>query len=112
MKINMDDILFQSEVCLNNLSNQYLNSDAEDLKSKNDFSEKNVKKLFKKYSIENVLNSEHSALLIQGMIIAAISEYHEQLREKLLENGIDIGEMDETSTPLRDGYIKLHQNDE
>ncbi len=46
------------------------------------------------------------------MIFAVISQYHEQLRKKLLESGIDIGEFDEDSAPLRDGYAKLKSLDE
>ncbi len=70
-------------------------------------------KLFEKYDIKNVLNNDHAVQFIEIMITSAISEYHNQLREKLLESGIDIGELDcESSSSLRDSYIKLHQDDE
>ena len=112
MQINSDDILFMSELGFNDVANQYLNEEADILKENNKFSEKNIQKLLEKFDYKNVLNSEYGAVLIKMMIISAITEYHDQLREKLLESGIDIGKMDNKTTPLRDGYAMLHQNDE
>lgn len=112
MQINQDDILFVMELCLHHMSNNYLNEEADILKQNNQFSEKNLTSLFEKLSCENIIKSEYGVTIIQGMISAAISQYHEQLREKLLESGIDIGEMDSDSTPLRDGYKKLNLDDE
>lgn len=112
MQINKDDILFVSELGFNDVANQYLNEEADILKENNQFSEKNVGKLFEKFDYKNVLNSEYAATLVKAMIISAIIEYHDQLRKKLLENGIDIGEMDTETTPLRDGYAMLHRDDE
>ncbi len=63
-------------------------------------------------SRKNILKSEYGIKIVQEMIFTAISQYHEQLREKLLESGIDIGEFDKDSTPLRDGYNKLKSLDE
>lgn len=40
------------------------------------------------------LTSEYGLSIVNQMIIFAIQSYHDQLREKLLESGIDIGEMD------------------
>ena len=40
------------------------------------------------------------------MIISAIQCYHDQLREKLLESGIDIGEMDMQSHECLDRVLE------
>lgn len=40
------------------------------------------------------LSSEHGLNIVNTMIVSALCCYHDQLREKLLESGIDIGEID------------------
>lgn len=64
-------------------------------------------------TIEDIKTMRHSPLstefgvkLVQNMILYAIINYHNQLRTKLLENNIDIGEMDLESHDLIDAIIE------
>lgn len=40
-----------------------------------------------------ILTTKYGKDLVENLILGAIEEYHTQLREKLMESGIDIGEM-------------------
>lgn len=40
-----------------------------------------------------VLATKYGTDIVTNLIIGALEEYHSQLRDKLLESGIDIGEM-------------------
>ncbi len=51
------------------------------------------------------LSTEFGMKLVENMILYAINNYHDQLRTKLLESGIDIGEMDTKSHDLIDSII-------
>ena len=44
--------------------------------------------------------------------MGSIMEYHDQLREVLLESGIDIGDWDMESTVLKDGFSSLYKFDD
>lgn len=52
------------------------------------------------------LTSEYGLEIVNQMILAALHNYHDQLREKLLESGIDIGEMDTQSHELYDRILE------
>ena len=52
------------------------------------------------------LTSEYGLSIVNQMIIFAIQSYHDQLREKLLESGIDIGEMDMQSHECLDRVLE------
>lgn len=52
------------------------------------------------------LTSEYGLEIVNQMIAFAIQSYHDQLREKLLESGIDIGEMDMQSHDLYDRILE------
>lgn len=51
------------------------------------------------------LSTEFGLKLVENMILYAISNYHDQLRTKLLESNIDIGEMDIKSHDLIDSIM-------
>lgn len=112
MQIKRDDIQFSVELAVDAILNMHLNKDAEELKKNNQFSEQNLAKLFDKYNFSTAMRTEFATTILVCAITQAIEEYHEQLREKLLERNIDIGELDTTSTPLRDCYQKIHNNDD
>ena len=64
---------------------------------------------------ERLFTTKYSKLFLRYAILAGIQEYHDQLREKLLESGIDIGEMDMESDNMRKGlckYYGINENDE
>lgn len=52
------------------------------------------------------LSTEFGMKLVEHMILYAIDNYHDQLRTKLLESGIDIGEMDTQSHDLIDAIVE------
>lgn len=56
----------------------------------------------------STLSTEFGVKLVQNMIIYAIINYHKQLRAKLLESNIDIGEMDLESHDLLDSINERH----
>ena len=104
MQLNLDDIMFSGEWSAHDLIN-YLGN--KEIKSHSPISEKVISDASKKYSWENILKSEYGIRIIQAFIRGCISEYHDQLREKLLEMGIDIGEMDiDTAGTLRTAVKK------
>ena len=62
-----------------------------------------------KISIDDInspLASEYGLSIVNQMIISAIQCYHDQLHEKLLESGIDIGEMDMQSHECLDRVLE------
>lgn len=107
MSINYEDISFVGEQYIKEFARQLINKKEKELKDNNDFSERTLSKLFEKYSYDKIFKSEYETFLIHGLILSCISEYHDQIRNKLLENGIDIGEIDMEAQPLR---IKLLKN--
>ena len=111
MSINYEDISFAGEQYIKEFARQLINKEGKELKDNNDFSERTLSKLFEKYSYDKIFKSEYETFLIHGLILRCISEYHDQLRNKLLENGIDIGEIDTESQPLRRKHLK-NINDE
>lgn len=104
MQIKLDDVQFSAELAVNAMLNAHLNKDADILKRNNQFSEQNVKRLFNKYSYNTAMHTDFATDILVFAVAQAISEYHDQLREKLLESGIDIGELDITSSTNRDAY--------
>lgn len=54
----------------------------------------------------STLASEYGLSIVNQMIISAIQCYHDQLHEKLLESGIDIGEMDMQSHECLDRVLE------
>lgn len=64
------------------------------------------------FNILEALNTKYAMSILGAMVLGAIEEYHEQLREKLLESKIDIGELDTKSTPLYDSLVKFYSPDD
>lgn len=110
MQVNYDDIEFTIQLMLGEMANKTFRDEVENLNKP--LSAYELKKIRDKYSNENIFCTKHSTSMITGAIMAAIDEYHEQLRKKLLESGIDIGEMDISTTPIRDDYKKSTEDDE
>ena len=106
MQIKLDDVQFTAELAVNAMLNVHLNKDADVLRKNNQFSEQNVIRLFNKYSYNTAMHTDFATDILVFAIAQAISEYHDQLREKLLESGIDIGELDTTSRTNRNAYKK------
>ncbi len=65
------------------------------IKSKENISIEDIK-LMRRFP----LSSEHGLNIVNTMIASALCSYHDQLRENLLEIGIDIGEIDFTHEDL------------
>ncbi len=55
--------------------------------------------LYKLLKSPAVLSSEYGKRIVDNIVLGAIAAYHAQLREKLLELGIDIGEMTFNGSP-------------
>lgn len=55
-------------------------------------------------NFNNMLNDKCFNLAITAYISGCIESYHDQLRNKLLENGIDIGEIDLDEQIYMDEY--------
>lgn len=109
MQINLDDVMFSGEWLARNTINLLGN---DEIKSHSPISEKVISDARKKYSWENILKSEHGITIVRTLIRGCITEYHEQLREKLLEMSIDIGEMDiDTDGVLRGAVTKYEAAD-
>ena len=84
-----------------------------EIKSHSPISGKVISDARKKYSWENILKSEHGITIVQALIRGCITEYHNQLREKLLEMSIDIGEIDiDTNGVLRAAVTKNEDESE
>lgn len=100
MQINLDDIMFAGEryalSFLKNIANF-------EIESHTHITEKIINDMSKKYSWDNILKSEYGKAIVLELIAGCIIEYHEQLREKLQEMSIDIGEIDMDS----DGILRL-----
>lgn len=64
------------------------------------------------FNIQKALNTKYAMNVLGAMVLGAIEEYHEQLRNKLLESNIDIGELDTESTKLYDALVKYYGSDE
>lgn len=114
MQINFDDILFAAEYATENIIADLKQCDIQKAVKKYP-SEPALKKLFeeirKKYSPQNVFSNEFSTFILDYTVSVAIHKYHEQLRKKMLEKGIDIGEMNMESTELRDSYYQKLEED-
>lgn len=59
-----------------------------------------------------VLRSKYAIDVVSSMIAGSIQSYHYQLRNKLLENGIDIGELDLESHDSRNPVLKDRESDD
>ncbi len=104
MQINLDDIMFFGEWHARDLVNSLGNKE---IKSHSQISGKVLTDAFDKYSWEKILMSEHGVDIVMAFIRGSITEYHNQLREKLLEMSIDIGEMDiDTAGTVRAAVMK------
>lgn len=104
MQINLDDVMFSGEWLARDIANLLANKE---VKSHSQITGKVISDADKKYSWENILKSEHGITIVQAFIRGCITEYHDQLREKLLEMSIDIGEMDiDTNGVLRAAVVK------
>ena len=90
LKIKLDDImvagLYSAELAATNAA-----------KSDEPLSVDKIQSIKRSY----VLRSKYAVDVVSSMIAGSIQSYHYQLREKLLESGIDIGELDMESRELR-----------
>lgn len=94
MQISYDDIQFAVELALKEVANLAVNKEIQQFKDK-PLSIERLKAIKSKYS------DEHTSTMIICAVTSAIETYHEQLRDKLLECGIDIGELDTLSSVQR-----------
>lgn len=94
MQIKYDDIAVSSLLAAEQMA-------TEKIKSKDKISIDDIK-LMRHFP----LTSEHGLSIVNQMIIFAIQSYHDQLRDKLLESGIDIGEMDMQSHECLDRVLE------
>lgn len=101
MQISRDDILVSSLLKAEIIAQMAVNDG-------NPLSIEKIKSL----KFPNILHTKYAKNVITAIVMGAIEEYHEQLREKLLESNIDIGEMDFKSTVLRDAYAAEKFSDE
>ncbi len=106
MQISYDDILFSAEMMFDELINITI---AEEIHNTKHLSENDFEKIIEKYSVQNVLSTAQAKTMVTAAAVAAIENYHEQLREKLLEFGIDIDEIDAKSKKIRKGYKELFE---
>lgn len=100
MQINLDDIMFAGERYALSLLKNIANVE---IKSHTHITEKILNDISKKCSLDNILKSEYGKIVVLELIAGCIIEYHEQLREKLQEMSIDIGEIDVDS----DGVLRF-----
>lgn len=103
MQISHDDIQFAVELALKEVANNAVGDEIRRLKDE-PLSIEQLKRIKSQYS------DEYTATMIICAVTSAIETYHEQLREKLLEHGIDIGELDTTSTAMRSTYTQYFKN--
>ena len=111
MQIILDDITFAVEYTLYSLLNLEKQEEVQKLSKQGSLSEENLKRIIKKYSVDNMFCSKNADFYISRIISNAILDYHNQLREKLLESGIDIGEMDMDTINLRKTYQEKIDSD-
>lgn len=106
-QINLHDVLFSGENLAHGLMEIMLNKDYQKLKTEGRFSAPEITDIMKKHSWENVLKSDYGFQVLMYFVHGCIWEYHEQLREILLEYSIDIGEIDlETPSRLKEEILK------
>lgn len=111
MQINKDDIAFAAEYALKSLLSYERQNEIQTAEKQNVLSEEKAAQIVKKFSVENAFCNQDADFLISQIISHAILEYHEQLRIKLLESGIDIGEMDINTENMRKTYREEMSND-
>lgn len=97
MKISYDDIRLSGDVSAQAFARSIR-------KIKNPLSEEDVRLTQFPY----ILKTDKAKSVILMLIMGAIGEYHNQLRIKLLESDIDIGELDNDSTEGRDILSKIY----
>lgn len=100
MQIKSEEIFMQCLLTAQSISSEYL-------ESKGNISIDDIKQMR-----HFPLTSEKGLEIVYKMIVAGICGYHDQLREKLLESGIDIGEMDLHSHDSLDLYFKSMSEEE
>ncbi|SDA20041.1 hypothetical protein SAMN02910447_01670 [Ruminococcus sp. YE71] len=100
MQISYNDVLTNGLACAGIV--------AEKAKFDGSFSIEKYKSLRFPY----ILQTEYAKEIIAAMIMGSIMEYHNQLREVLLESGIEIGDGDMESTVLRDGFLEHYNFDD
>ena len=64
------------------------------------------------FNIQKALSTKYALNILSVMVLGAIEEYHDQLKEKLLESNIDIGDLDTKSTKFCDALVKYYGSDE
>jgi len=64
-----------------------------------------------KFNMQKALSTKYAMNVLAAMVLGAIEEYHDQLRDKLLESNIDIGELDTKSTKFHDALVKYYGSD-
>lgn len=109
-QIKINDVLFSGESLAGGLMETMLNEDFRKLKAKGKFSEAEISELSEKHSWEKVLTSDYGFEMVMFFVRGCIQEYHDQLREKLLEQSIDIGAIDlDTPNELKEMYELLRK---
>lgn len=91
MQISFDDVMVSGLACAGRVAEKAVNDEPLTIEK------------YKSLKFPNILQTKYSKDIITAIVMGAIDEYHTQLREKLLESGIDIGEMDYDSRVLRNG---------
>lgn len=111
MQINLDDIVFAVEYTLHSLLNLEKQKEIQKLSKQGSLSEEKLKNVIEKHSVDTVFCNKEADYYISRIISNAILDYHNQLREKLLESGIDIGKMDMDTINLRKAYHEKINSD-
>ncbi len=111
MQISFDDIQFAAELAYNEIANLALQKDLNSLKDE-PLSIEKLQKVKSQYSPESIFATNNAVTLLVCAITSSIEVYHKQLRDKLLESGIDIGELDMSSSSYRDVYMNKFNEDD
>lgn len=93
MQISFDDVMVSGLACAGRVVEKAVNDEPLTIEK------------YQSLKFPNILQTKYAKDIISAIVMGAIEEYHNQLREKLLESGIDIGEMDYESQTLRKGFI-------
>lgn len=111
MQINIDDVTFIGEKMVQETVQEYIKKEID---ACSNFPVEKYKEIKNKYSKSNILNTEYGLEIIERFVEGCIISYHEQLRNVLLEQSVDIGDLDLTApSKLRKNYInKVHESSE
>ncbi|MCI9410372.1 MAG: hypothetical protein HFJ89_11275 [Oscillospiraceae bacterium] len=94
MQINLDNVIFSGEKLAEDAVKRYINIEQSSCPK---LTAEKCAEIISKYSKENILNTEHSYEILNMFITGCFLSYHEQLRNVLLSQSVDIGELDITA---------------